>query len=156
MAGYGPPSPVWSFNVDLDGTCGLGGIPATAKSNNFCRVGTFPEHHEAIWTFIAGDHTLAIARNPFTTYLKLLILDPKTKQPLEEMITCWSATSAFNLGFQPPAPPEGKYDFGDLPVEEPPPTPTPVPLTCQLNLPADQCKAAGGKYDKEKTACYCP
>jgi hypothetical protein len=156
--GYGPSSPTWSFDVDVDGTCPLAavpGIPATARKNNFCRIGTFPEHHEAIWTFIAGEHVLAVARNPFTTYLKLMVLDQETNQPFEKVITCWSLLSNFEPGWQPPSPPDGKYDFADLPVEEPPPTPTPKPIACHEKLTDPDCSASGGIFDSEKPYCDC-
>lgn len=161
--GYGPPSPVWSFDVDVDGTCGIPevpGIPATARKNNFCREGTFPEHHAALWTFNEGDHAIAIARNPFTTYLKLMVIDQETHQPLKESITCWSVLASFDTGWRPPDP-DVKYDFSDLPVAYPPPTPTPVPESteapaCNEKLGPEACKAAGGQYDTGKNYCVCP
>jgi hypothetical protein len=156
-SGYGPPSDVGSFYVDVDGTCTLPGMPATAQNNNFCREGTFPEHHKAIWTFEEGQHALAIARNPFSTYLKLIAVNQNTKQPFEPIISCWSVWSAFKPGWTPPDPPEGQYDFKDLPVEEPPPTPVPTKIpVCTADLVGDACTASGGKYYKEKKFCDCP
>ncbi len=155
--GYGSPSDMESFYVNVDGICPVPGtIPATARKNNFCRIGTFPEHHEAVWTFTEGEHALAVARNPFTTYLKLIVLDQETKQPFEKVITCWSLLSNFEPGWQPPFPPEGKFNFEDLPVEEPPPTPTPKPIACHEKLGQEDCKAAGGTYFTQNQYCQCP
>ena len=154
--GYGPPSPTWSFEVDVDGTCGPPGIPVTARQNNFCRIGTYPEYHEAIWTFIEGERVLAIARNPFTTYLQLMVLDQKTNQPFEKIITCWSLLSNFEPGWQQ-FPVELKLDFGDLPILEPPPTPTPTPLPyCDVSMDAKSCENAGYTYNYDKKFCNCP
>lgn len=144
--GYGPESDRGSFTVDLSGNCGQSssqeGIKATALGNSFCREGTFPEHHPVVWTFTDGQHALAIARNPFNTYLKLVVLDQETKQPLAEYVTCWSLFSAFEPGWTPPDPPEGQDDFRDLPIEEPPPTPTPG-ASCSAYTTARECTSAG-------------
>lgn len=158
----GPYSDVVSFYTDEQGSCLPPGIPATARQNNFCRVGTFPEHHEAIWTFIAGEHVLVVARNPFTTYLQLMVLDQETKLPFEKVITCWSLLSNFEAGWQPSSSPEGKFSFSDLPVAYPPPTPTPTPPPyCHVNMNEESCENAGGTYvnNNEFSSvphCECP
>ena len=159
--GYGPESEVRSFSVDVDGTC-LPGIPARAIKNNFCRTGTYPEYFPAIWTFETGDPALAVARNPFNTYLQMMVLDPKTKQPLEPTILCWTLFSAFEPGFEPPEDGEGSrtVDFVDLPIVNPPPTPiptltpTPVPA-CNVDLDPKACVKAGGTYNFDKKFCSC-
>ena len=152
--GYGPESSQGSFTVDVDGTC-LPGIPASAKSNNFCRIGTYPEHHEAVWTFETGDPALAVARNPFSTYLQLMVIDEKTNKPMEPLIICWSLFSAFKPGWGPTL--AGIDDFKDLPVVVPPPTPTPTPPPyCHVNMAPDSCRAVGGTPNLEKKSCQCP
>ena len=118
-------------------------MPASANTNVFCREGTFPEHHDTVWTFLAGQHALAIARNPFNTYLKLVVIDQETKQPLEDYSACWSILTAFEPGWVPPDPPAGKYDFSDLPVEEPPATPLPGSI-CPTYTDEFSCMAAAG------------
>jgi hypothetical protein len=154
--GYGPESDMGSFSVDVDGSCLPPGIPATAKKNNFCRVGTFPEHHAAVWTFETGDPALAVARNPFTTYLQLLVLDKETNKPLEPLIICWSLLSAFEPGWKP-LPDPSEADFKDLPVVNPPPTPTPTPPPyCDYTMDPNSCLAAGGTPNLEKKFCQCP
>ncbi len=156
-AGYGPASDRGSFFVDVDGTCppaAVPGIPATARQNNFCRIGTYPEHHEAIWTFIAGEHVLVIARNPFTTYLQLMVLDQETKLPFEKVITCWSLLSNFEPGWQIPSSQVGKFSFSDLPVAYPPPTPTPT--YCNIKMSSTSCVNAGGTYNYKDNYCECP
>jgi len=153
----GPYSDVVSFYTDEQGSCLPPGIPATAKKNNFCRIGTFPEHHEAIWTFIAGDHALAVARNPFTTYLRLMVVDQETLQPVEPMIFCWSLLTAFEPGWE--LTPGIVLDFNNLPTLNPPPTPTPIPLPyCHVNMNEENCMAAGGTYagDDKLPHCDCP
>jgi len=153
----GPESDVISFVVDVDGTCGLGGVPGTAKSNFFCREGTF-EVFDPLWTVENGHRVLAIARNPLTTYLQLTILDQETKQPFKHQIKCWGYIGNIELGW--PETPEGRqYSFDDLPVKKPPPTPIPVPEekpVCHLKLNAKDCKASGGTYDTNKNVCQCP
>lgn len=155
---YGPTSPVWSFSIDVDGTCAppvpdLPGIPGTSKSNHYCREGTFEKFFPALWTIMEGDRVLAIARNPFNTYLKLTILNQDTLEPFEQEILCWSYIGNFETGW--PETPEGvTYSFDDLPVEEPPEIP------CDAKLNAEECAAAGGTWiDKGATAgsyCECP
>jgi len=155
---YGPASPVWSFSTDVDGTCAppvpdLPGIPGTSKSNHYCREGTFEKYFPELWTVENGDRVLAIARNPFNTYLKLTILDQDTLEPFDQEILCWSYIGNFEPGW--PETPEGvTYSFDDLPIEEPP------ELTCDAKLDEDACVAAGGTYvDGRATAgsyCDCP
>ncbi len=157
---YGPESDVGSFFVDVDGTCLPPGIPGTAKNNNFCRTGTYPEYFKAIYTFETGDHVLAIARNPFSTYIKLMVIDEKTLQPVEPQIICWSIWTAFSPGWEPPTTHES-YDFKDLPIAEPPPTPVPSPtpipvVTCNEKLSLEDCTAAGGTYERTGKYCKCP
>ena len=139
--GYGPESDRGTFSVDQNGNCPSSGMGATASTNVFCREGTFPEHHDVVWTLLEGDHVLAIARNPFNTYLKLLVIDQETKKPLVEHITCWGLLSAFEPGWKPLDPPESQSDFGDLPIEEPPPTPTGP--ECSTYSTESACMAAG-------------
>ena len=151
----------------------LPGMPATALINNYCRIGTFPEHHPAVYTFKAGEYALAIARNPFNTYLQLLVVDPLTLQPMKEYKACWSVWQSFEPGWKPPdplvslpEPPEsppdqhkGEYDFRELPVEEPPPTPVPTKIpvpSCHENLSLEDCKAIGGKFNIKTNQCDCP
>ena len=72
-------SPVYSFFVNETGLClPSGGVPATAKTNHYCRACTYPKYCDKSWTYEIGDLALAIARNFQTTYLKLTILDQKT------------------------------------------------------------------------------
>ena len=155
--GYGPESDHGSFFVDVDGTCLPPGVPGTAKSSNFCREGTY-EVFKADWTVVEGDRILAIARNPLSTYLKITILDQKTKKPFEPEIRCWTYMKAYETGW-PELPAVQTYRFEDLPVENPPvppdPTPTPVPPTCNEKLSLEDCKAAGGTFT-DKKYCACP
>jgi len=152
--GYGPESDHGSFFVDTTGTCSLPGVPGMAKSNNFCREGTF-ELFDAQWTVEVGDRVLAIARNPFTTYLKLTILDQETKLPFKHEIHCWSYIGNYEPGW--PETPEGKqYFFEDLPVEVPPPTPVPTEIpACHGKMDAEECKTSGGAYIFDKHFCDC-
>lgn len=156
-AGYGPPSPISSFYVDTTGTCLPPGVPGIAKSSNFCRQGTY-EVFKADWTVVEGDRILAIARNPLSTYLKITILDQKTKKPFEPEIRCWTYIKAYETGW-PELPADQTYRFEDLPVENPPipptPTPTPVPPICNEKLSLEDCRAAGGTYT-DKKYCACP
>jgi hypothetical protein len=138
--GYGPESIRGSFFVNAAGTCASSGMPASANKNVFCREGTFPEHHDTVWTFLEGEPALAIARNAFHTYLKLLVIDPETKQPLEEIISCWGLMSAFDPGWLPAAGEVG--EFKDLPVENPPPTPLPGSI-CPSYKDEFSCMDAG-------------
>jgi len=62
--GYGPESDHGSFFVDVDGTCSSPGVPATAKSNFFCRASTW-EVSDALWTIETTHRVLAIARIPW-------------------------------------------------------------------------------------------
>jgi len=151
----GPYSDVVSFYTDEQGSCLPPGIPVTARQNNFCRIGTFPEHHEAIWTFIAGDHALAVARNPFTTYLRLMAIDQETLQPVEPMIFCWSLLTAFEPGWE--LTPGKVLDFNNLPTLNPPPTPTPTPVPyCDVTMSSNSCVNAGGTYIDKNDSCDCP
>jgi hypothetical protein len=156
--GYGPESEVRSFSVDVDGTC-LPGIPARAIKNNFCRTGTYPEYFPAIWTFETGDPALAVARNPFSTYLQVMALDKKTNQPFQPVILCWTLFNAFEPGFQPSDNEEDgrTWDFNGLPVLNPPPTPTPTPVPyCDAKMDANACANAGGTYNLRQNYCVCP
>ena len=155
---YGPESDRGSFSVDLSGNCGQSslkeGMEATAIKNNFCREGTFPEHHDVLWTFSEGQHALAIARNPFNTYLKLVVINQETKQPLEEFISCWSLFSAFEPGWTPPT---GQGDFKELPIEDPPPTPIPG-VSCSAYTNEPDCMADAGcdwKFTAGAPGGYC-
>ncbi len=136
----GPNSPVQSFFVDVTGSClPSGGVPGTAKVNHYCYEGTYEKYFPALWTIQEGDRVLAIARNPFNTYLKLNILNQDTLEPFEQEIQCWSYIGNFDPGW--PETPEGvTYSFDDLPVEEPP------ELTCNAKLDEDACIAAGGTW----------
>jgi len=158
---YGPESEMRSFSIDVNGSC-LPGVPARAIKNNFCREGTYPEYFKALWTYETGDPALAIARNPYTTYLQLMVLDKKTNQPLEPVIKCWSLFSAFKPGFQPPENGEDSRveDFKDLPVVNPPPTPVPTPTPtpvpkCNVDMDPKSCIEAGGKFNYDKNFCSC-
>jgi hypothetical protein len=150
-AGYGPVSPVWSFTTDVDGTCGtpdLPGVPGTAKTNHFCRACTYPKVCEALWTIEEGDKILAIARNFQTTYLKLNILDPKTLEPLDWEIHCWSYVDNFEPGW-PDSPDPEIYSFKVLPIEEPPDP------GCHSDLAMEACLEAGGKWNYKMNRCDC-
>lgn len=150
----GPESSVNSFFVDTTGTCLPPGVPGTAKSNNFCREGTF-ELFDALATVEVGDRVLAIARNPFTTYLKLTILDQETKEPFKHEIRCWSYIGNYEPGWLE-TPEYMQYSFEDLPVEIPPPTPVPTEIpTCNKDLEVEDCKASGGTYDSDNHYCNC-
>ncbi len=138
----GPESAVGSFYVNETGSCLPPGLPGTAKSNNFCRLGTFPEHFEALATILDGDQVLAIARNSFSTYLLMNILDQETVQPYKNEIICWSYFDHFEL----------MGSIEDLPIKNPPPTPTPTPVVCHDKLNEEDCKAAGGVFKK---ICHC-
>lgn len=152
--GYGPVSPVWSFTVDVDGTCSatepdLPGVPGTSKTNHYCREGTYPEYFPEVWTIEEGHRVLAIARNYWNTYLKLTILDQDTLEPFDKEILCWSFIENFVPGW--PESPEGaSYSFEDLPVEDPP-----EPPACRVELSASDCKEAGGWYNEKTKECVC-
>jgi hypothetical protein len=146
-------SPTWSLTVDLNGTCGLSGIPGIANGNFFCRKGTF-EFFDPLWTVETGQRILLIARNPQSTYALLNILDQETKSPLINEVNCWAYLDQITLGW--PETPEGvQYEFGDLPVADPP------EVICKADLGPEECKAAGGSYQQVgRTAvnyeCVCP
>jgi hypothetical protein len=157
--GYGPESDHGSFFVDVDGTCSPPGIPGTAKSNFFCREGTF-EVFDPLWTVENGHRVLAIARNPQMTYVLLNILDQNTKEPFKHEIMCWAYLGNIIPGW--PETPEGvEYDFGDLPVLNPPdpleeePEPAPEPV-CQISLGPEECKKLGGTHVLKANLCQCP
>jgi hypothetical protein len=151
-SGYGPPSPVWSFYVDVDGTCPLPALRGVARKNVFCRTGTYPEYFAAIHTYLEGDPVLAIARNFFNTYLQVIVTDKKG-QPIKPETFCWGPKDAFDFGE------DSEEKVSRLQIVNPPPTPiptdtpTPVPQ-CHSKLGIEDCKAAGGEY-KDGT-CYCP
>jgi hypothetical protein len=162
---YGPESDVFSFFVNESGTCLPPGVPGTAKSNHFCRAGTYPDLFEALWTIEEGDRVLAVARNPLTTYLKLTILNQETLESFQPEILCWSYIGNFDPGW--PETPQGiQYDFKDLQEEEPPspppeeeeppaPPPDDEPV-CHENLGLKECQELGGKYSEKSQKCYCP
>ena len=102
-----------------------------------------------MWTIEAGHRILAIARNFQTTYLKLTILDQKTKEPFKPEIICWSYVDNFIPGW-PETPSGVTYSFKDLLVEEPP------ELTCQPSLPRTECNEMGGLWDEKFNTCRCP
>jgi len=140
--GYGPESDHGSFFVDVDGTCGPGGVPGTAKSNTFCRESTFA-NSEGFATHKVGDRVLAIARNPFSTYLFFTILDQETGKPYQNEIRCWSFVDHFTL----------KRSMDELMFVDPPPEEI---FTCAEDTGPVTCKAVGGTYDEKKHICNCP
>jgi hypothetical protein len=101
-----------------------------------------------LYTVEKGDKVLAIARNFQTTYLKLNILNPKTSEPLDWEIHCWSYVDNLEPGW--PETPEGEvYSFETLPIEKPPEP------TCHADLGLEQCLEAGGKYNYKTGECDC-
>ena len=142
---YGPESDHGSFFVDVDGTCGMGGVPGTAKSNTFCRESPFASS-EGLATHVAGDRVLAIGRNPLSTYLLFNILDQETGKPYEYEILCWSFADHFILER-----PIEELEFVIPPAEE-----TEEPFVCAEDTGPIACRNAGGKYDEKKGICYCP
>lgn len=145
----GPESPVRSFFVNESGLCLPSGVPATAKSNHYCREGTYPEYFPALWTFEEGQRVLAIARNFQTTYLKLTVLDQKTLEPFDREIHCWSYVDNFEPGW-PETPPGMNYSFKDLPIVDPPEP------TCHAGLDRTQCNEMEGLWDEKLKTCHCP
>lgn len=141
----GPESGVISFVVDVDGTCGLGGVPGSAKSNTFCRESTFASS-EGFATHMVGDRVLAIARNPFSTYLLFTILDQETGKPYQNEIRCWSYIEHFTL----------ERSIEELMIVDPPPEETPEPFVCAEDTGPVTCKAVGGRYNEKENKCYCP
>jgi len=141
----GPESDVVSFFVDLDGTCGLGGVPGTAKSNTFCRASSFASS-EGLATHYLGDKVLAIARNPFSTYLLFNILDQETGKPFKYEIHCWSYFDHFTL----------ERPIAELEVVIPPPEEVDEPLVCAEDTGPIACKNFGGKYNEKQKICICP
>ena len=143
-----------SFSVDLTGSCGLSGIPGSAKGNYFCREGTF-EYFDPLWTVETGHRLLAVARNPQSTYVLLNILDQNTREPFLTEIKCWIYLGHITPGW--PDSPEGvEFNFEDLPVVEPP-----EQKDCHVNLGREECKQAGGSYQQVglttvKYECVCP
>ena len=128
-----------------------------AKSNFFCREGTF-EVFEPLWTIEDGHRVLAIARNPLSTYVLLNIVDQKTLKPFKHEIKCWAYLGSIIPGW--PESPEGvEYDFGDLPVVIPPDLPEEEPEPEKVCSPAssiEDCRAFGGKYNEKTKECVCP
>ncbi len=155
----GPYSDVVSFFTDEQGSCMPAPAPGIAKSNTFCRIGTFadvPAWKEAVYLFMEGDYVPVIAKNPFDSYLMSYALKEDGITPLEPFKPCWLLSA--NVKFLNPKYPK------ELPIENPPstpipprptPTPTPVPV-CHAKLGSADCKAAGGTYDTGKNSCYCP
>ncbi len=146
----GPHSTINSFFVNEGGLCPSPGAGGTAKSNNFCRKGTFAEHFEALWIFNEGDRVKAVARNPLGTYLKFLIVDQESMQPIIPETYCWSYIGNFESDLP------GAFD--QLPDEEPPAPPPekPVQLICKSTLGEDDCKQSGGTYWSINKICQCP
>ena len=148
---YGPESETRSFYVDLDGDCPPPGLAGLTKVNTFCRAGTYPEYFPPLHTFETGDPVVAVARNFFNTYLKLVITD-KEGNPIQPWVYCWSLLDAFRFDS------EDKVFY--LPVDNPPPTPiptpTPIPIPCSPNLGPKDCVAAGGTYYTQNQYCQCP
>jgi hypothetical protein len=152
---YGPESDHGSFSVDVDGTCLPPGVPGTAKSNFFCRAGTF-EVFEPLWTIENGQKVLAIARNPQTTYILLNVLDQTTNKPFENEIHCWAWTGHITPGW-PELEDDGQHDFEVLKVVIPPEPPVEEEPenVCSVNSSAEECAAFGGKYSRTGE-CACP
>jgi len=157
--GYGPESDHGLFFVDVDGTCTPPGMPGTAKSNFFCRAGTY-EVFEPLWTVETDHRVLAIARNPQTTYVLLNILDQNTMEPFTHEIHCWGWLGNIIPGW-PDTEDDGEYGFEGLRViipDDPPeeePESEPENICSPISNPVD-CRAFGGKYDEKKKECHCP
>jgi hypothetical protein len=153
---YGPESDHGSFVVDVDGTCTLPGIPATAKGNFFCKAGTY-DMFEDLWTVEIGHRLLAIGRNPQTTYLLFTMLDQDTKELFKPEIQCWGWIGKVDLGW-PELEDDGQHDFEFLEVFIPPIPP--AVETCRVDMGAEECKKAGGSYEQVKRTgaweCICP
>ncbi len=161
--GYGPESDHGSFFVDVDGTCTLPGVPGEAKSNFFCRAGTF-EVFEPLWTVENGHRVLAIARNPQTTYVLLTILDQNTLEPFKNEIQCWAWLGNIVPGW-PDVKDDGKHDFEELTIVIPPAPPEEEPEVepevepeniCSPSSSLEDCKAFGGKFNEKTNECVCP
>ena len=148
--GSGPESPVRSFFVNETGVCLPPGVPGVAKTNHYCREGTYPDFFPALWTIEKGDRVLAIARNFQTTYLKLNILNQESLEPFEQEIQCWSYVDNFEPGW-PEIIAGMTFSFRDLPVEDPP-----EPPACHENLTFQECVEADGHYDEKLKICRCP
>jgi len=140
---YAPESTHGSFTVDVDGTCGGGGVPGTAKSNTFCRASTFASSAD-LATHYVGDRVLAIARNPFSTYLLFNILDQETGKPYKYEIHCWAYLDYFEM--------DGPIDR--LEVVIPDPEEVPEPFVCAEDTGPVACRQVGGKHDGK--ICHCP
>jgi len=152
----GPESDVVSFIVDVDGTCGRGGVPGTAKSNFFCRKGTF-EVFDPLWTIETDHRVLAIARNPQMTYVLLNVLDQNTLEPFVNEIHCWAWLGNLIPGW-PDRQDDGEHSFEDLRSINPPDPPLEPSdqLVCKKELNAEDCKLAGGQYFTQNKYCQCP
>jgi len=146
---YGPESDVGWFYTNESGLCPPAPSPGTASMNAFCREGTYPEFWDPKYTVELGDFVQVIARNPFSTYLKIIIPGPDGFTPLKYPQFCWIILDAIKF-WGPDKIPEG------LEVLSPPPTPTPVPITCHAKLGPEDCKISGGTYDPKQKYCKCP
>jgi hypothetical protein len=150
----GPESDGGWFYTNASGLCPTPPpVPGRAKSNTFCRTGTFAdveEWKEPVHLFLAEDFVPVIAKNPFETYFKTYALSEDGFTPQFPIKFCWMID---NVDFFDPQFPE------NLPVDNPPPTPTapppPTPI-CTPSLGPNACVASGGTYFSQNQICQCP
>ena len=146
-AEFGPETDTGWFYTDVSGTCPSAPTPGTAKSNIFCRGGTYQEYWPyAKHIFYEGDPVWVIAQNLFSTYYEVVIPGEDKFTPLQPYQTCWMIKDGVKLWTEVP----------DLLIAYPPPTPTPVPLICNVNLEKEDCEASGGTYFTQNQTCQCP
>ena len=142
----GPESTVNWFYTNAAGNCPPPPIPGQAKKNIFCRDCTYPEYcPDARHLFLEGDHVQIIARNPLTTYLKVIIPVEGEPKPVQ-FESCWTPRDAIQYW--------GTLDL--LKVENPPAIPVPDSPVCHSLLPSDECLAAGGTPADTNLSCTCP
>jgi len=142
----GPESAVNWFYTNAAGDCPPPPVPGVAIRNFFCRDCTYPEYcPDARYLFMEGDYLQIIARNPLTTYVKVIIPVEGEPKPVPYE-SCWTPLNAIQY--------RGNLD--KTKVEKPPRTPVPDSPNCHSLLKTDECLAAGGIPAYSHLHCTCP
>jgi len=149
----GPVSDVNWFYTNAAGDCPPPPVPGVATKNIFCRDCTYPEYcPDPRYLFMEGDYLQIIARNPLTTYVKVIIPVEGEPKPVQYE-SCWTPINAIQY--------RGNLD--QTMVEKPPSTPVPdspiaVPDSpiCHSLLKTNECLAAGGIPAYTHLQCTCP
>jgi hypothetical protein len=136
----GPFSETNWFRTNASGTCSFPFFPAWVLENVHCRA-CGSAICKPLYIFETGKWADVLGRSVDGFIYKLR--NPNGGE-------CYAPSGSFELPVDPDL---------ILQVRLPPtpvPTPTQVPLVCRSRLDEKECKAAGGRYDPQQKACYCP